>query len=181
MDQQWHYADPAANRSRVYGQTVQHGHEYNGQNPQFHSPTEYGNVHDAYQPTQPSSNTVSLGSTPSATPLKQEYVTDADVQMEDADPYNRAKYPTRPTHSHRSSTQYLSHEASAAAQRYSPMQMLSPSVPHGASPKQQPRNSYNYANQSPSARQSPTKQNNFAIPQYQDLPSKWAKEFVSLG
>lgn len=181
MDPQWHYTDPTTNRTRGYGQAVQHGHEYNGQNQQYHSPIEYSNVHDTYQNTQPSSNTVSLGSTPSATPLKQEYATDADVQMEDADPYNRAKYPSRPTHSHRSSTQYLSHEGSTAAQRYSPMNMLSPSIPHGSSPKQQARNHYNYPSQSPGSRQSPTRQNNFAASGYQDIPRESTPELLLPG
>ena len=166
MDQQWHYPDAAPNRTRGYSQSFQQGHEYNGQSSQFQSPTEYSQ--ETYQAPPSASNTISMGSTPSATPIKQEYVADLDIPMEDADPYNRAKYPSRPMQSHRSSTQYLANEESTAARRYSPMNMLSPSTTQNSSPKQPSRNSYNYPTQSSSARQSPTRQANLQNFQYQD-------------
>ena len=92
--------------------------------------------------------------------------------MEDADPYNRSKYPTRPVHQRGSSSQHLTRQGSSAAQRYSPMDLLSPSG-YGSSPKSQSQNS-SFQYQSSAPRQSPTRQNNFANSSqlYQDSPSK---------
>ena len=95
---------------------------------------------------------------------------DGDVAMEDADPYNRLKYPTRPHHSHRPSNQYLSEE-SAAARRYSPMNTFSPTSPYTTSP-QQSNHSYNaYTPQSLSARQSPTRSNPYSSPSQPYYPA----------
>jgi len=57
-----------------------------------------------------------------------------DVHMEDADPYNRSKYPSRPTHHHRLSAQFMD---SSAAQRYSPMSMTTSSTQLISTPKAQ--------------------------------------------
>ncbi|KAI4133984.1 MAG: hypothetical protein LQ347_001902 [Umbilicaria vellea] len=104
-----------------------------------------------------------MGASPAATPQVREYTGDGDIAMEDADPYNRMKYPSRPSHSHRASAQYLSQEDSAAARRYSPMKNLSPSSPYANSPQQSAHNAYGpYSGQNTSARQSPTRSNAYS-------------------
>lgn len=83
----------------------------------------------------PNSKPVSMASSPTATPRNRDYVTDADTTMEDADPYNRAKYPSRPSNHTRASSQFLAQaEESSAARRYSPMNVLSPPMSYPTSP-----------------------------------------------
>lgn len=83
----------------------------------------------------PNSKPVSMASSPMATPRNRDYVTDADTTMEDADPYNRAKYPSRPNTHTRASSQFLAQaEESSAARRYSPMNVLSPPMSYPTSP-----------------------------------------------
>jgi dual specificity protein kinase YAK1 len=94
---------------------------------------------------------------------------DGDVAMEDADPY-KPKYNTaRPNHQNRHSQQFLQHEESAAARRYSPMN-LSPTSPYTGSTQQ---GGQNYTSFSPQAqaqsqpqsnRQSPTRNNPYISP-----------------
>lgn len=87
-----------------------------------------------------------------------------DVAMQDAnDPYASMKYPMRPHHQqqhHASSSRppnlHSPQESSAAAQRYSPMEVMSPTspyVPKSAGPSQ--------FSQHPSQRQSPTRANDY--------------------
>jgi dual specificity protein kinase YAK1 len=96
---------------------------------------------------------------------------DGDVAMEDADPYSKQpKYNTtttnnsmsRPNHQHRHSQQFLQQEESAAARRYSPMN-LSPTSPYPGSTQQggQAYASFSPASQAQpqSNRQSPTRNN----------------------
>lgn len=95
--------------------------------------------------------------------------------MEDADPYNRMKYPSRPSHSQRPSAQYLGQEDSSAARRYSPMKVLSPSSPYVPSSQQSSQSPYGqYPSQSTSARQSPTRSNHYSTPSqsYYSTPSE---------
>jgi dual specificity protein kinase YAK1 len=149
---------------------LQLGRDTGGQAQQHHISSSYD--YDSYQSASAASNGLSMASTPSATSHSNEYNGETDVPMEDADPYNRSKYPSRPVHQRGSSTQYLTHQGSSAAQRYSPMDMLSPSG-YGSSPKSQSQNS-TYQNHSSASRQSPTRQNYFpsASQQYQESPSK---------
>lgn len=116
--------------------------------------------YDPYQtPTIPS-NSQARTTSSSGTPQNQEYVTgDGDIAMEDADPYNKTKYPTRPNHSQRPSAQFTSQEESAAARRYSPMNTLPPSSPYSGAGV--------YSPQSSSARQSPTRSNPYTTPSQQ--------------
>lgn len=99
---------------------------------------------------------------------REEYMDDGDVTMEDADPYNRMKYPSRPTHV-RASSHHLSHEESSAARRYSPMNTFSPTSPYVTNSPHQSSHSYNaYTPNSQSARQSPNRSNNpYATPSSQ--------------
>lgn len=102
-----------------------------------------------------------------------------DVAMSDAhDPYTSMKYPMRPHHQHHSSVgraTNLQQEPSQAAQRYSPMEALSPTSPYAAKSV----TAAQYSNP-PVQRQSPTRQAQsdynptspyFANRQSQPLPS----------
>jgi dual specificity protein kinase YAK1 len=114
-----------------------------------------------------------MASSPTATPRSRDYVTDADTTMEDADPYNRAKYPSRPTHHNRASSQFLNQaEESSAARRYSPMNVLSPPMSYPTSPGK-PQGSFGSSPAAPGqTRLSPTRAADYASsPQgYQSPP-----------
>jgi dual specificity protein kinase YAK1 len=131
--------------------------------------------YDQYQAMSSAANNMSVSSTPASTPHSHNYNSEGDVPMEDADPYNRTKYPSRPAPHQRSSSQYIPHEGSAAAQRYSPMNMFNAAGQFTSSPKSQSQTQagYPYQSQTPRSRQSPTRQNHFGSPQqYLDSPSK---------
>ncbi|KAJ5373855.1 hypothetical protein N7517_005861 [Penicillium concentricum] len=118
------------------------------------------------------SKTVSKNSSPTATPRTRDYVTDADTTMEDADPYNRAKYPSRPNHN-RASSQFLNQaEESSAARRYSPGNVLSPPMSYPTSPGKS-QGSYGFPSAPQSAsRRSPARPEYASPPQgYQSPPS----------
>ena len=149
MDHQWQpYSDAGTRQARFSHST--------SQQQQQHLPSP-GFGYESYQtPTIPS-HSQSMAASPSSTPRHRGYSGDGDVAMEDADPYNRMKYPSRPTHSHRSSAQYIPQDDSAAARRYSPMKATTPSN-YAVSP-QQPTTASNsqYVSQNSSARQSPSR------------------------
>lgn len=131
--------------------------------------------YDQYQAMSSAANNVSVSSTPASTSHSHNYSSEGDVPMEDADPYNRTKYPSRPANQHRTSSQYIGHEGSAAAQRYSPLNMLNAGGQFAPSPKSQSQSQtgYTYQSQTPRSRQSPTRQSHFGSPQhYHDSPSK---------
>lgn len=160
MDQNWQSnVDMSGTQQARYGQNTaqQHSRNYSGSSQQQQPRAGFTSYQTPTIPSHPQSSAASPASTPH---LKHEYTGDGDVAMEDADPYNRMKYPSRPSHSHRVSSQYLAQEDSAAAKRYSPMKTLSPSSPYAASPQQPNHSAYSaYAPQSASARQSPTRTN----------------------
>jgi len=116
---------------------------------------------------------MSMNSAPATQQHPYEHNGEVDVQMEDADPYNRSKYaPPRPAHQHRLSTQYIP-EASSAAQRYSPMNTVPNSnATYSSSPQSQnPTASFSYHNQAASSRQSPSRQGNYSSERYQEPPT----------
>jgi dual specificity protein kinase YAK1 len=122
----------------------------------------------------PNSKTVSMASSPTATPRNRDYVTDADATMEDADPYNRAKYPSRPNHHNRASSQFLSQaEESSAARRYSPMKVLSPPMSYPTSPGKS-QHGYGFPPTAGQTRRSPARSADYASPPqgYQSPPCK---------
>lgn len=149
-----------------------------GQSQQQQHQAPMGYTYESYQtpgtaPKAPSGNsmskTVSMTSSPIA--LTGEFP-DPDVTMEDADPYNSAKYATKPSHHQRGSSQFLSSEESTAARRYSPMNFISPAPPYTASPNTS-QNLYNLPPAaSSSARPSPTRANTYSSPpqNYQSPP-----------
>ena len=163
------------NNSGQFGQGIpaapmHAGHDIGGQHL---NAAGYG--YDQYQAISSAANNMSVSSTPALTPHSHNYNSEGDVPMEDADPYNRTKYPSRPAHHHRSASQYVAHEGSAAAQRYSPMNMLNAAGQFTSSPKSQLQSQagYTYQSQTPRSRQSPTRPNHFGSPQqYNDSPSK---------
>ena len=162
MDQSWtQSADMSGNQQARYSQNTaqQHSSTLSGSGQQQHPSAGFS--YDSYQTSAVSSHPQSSAASPASTPrLKHEFMGDGDVTMEDADPYNRMKYPSRPSHSHRVSSAYLSQEDSAASKRYSPMKTFSPSSPYVASPQQPNHSAYSaYAPQGTSARQSPTRTN----------------------
>lgn len=120
------------------------------------------------------SKTVSMASSPTATPRTRDYVTDADTTMEDADPYNRAKYPSRPNHN-RASSQFLNQaEESSAARRYSPGNVLSPPMSYPTSPGKS-QGSYGFPSAPQNAsRRSPARPEYASPPQgYQSPPCEF--------
>ncbi|QSS66614.1 protein kinase [Histoplasma capsulatum] len=153
------------------GQPQQHQHQQQNQAPM-------GYTYEPYQtpgtvPKVPSGNSMSktVSMTSSPTPLAGEF-TDQDVTMEDADPYNRAKYAAKPSHQ-RGSSQFLSSEESTAARRYSPMNVISPTQSYTASPNTS-HNPYTFPPAgSSSSRPSPTRANTYSSPpqNYQSSPS----------
>ena len=177
MDQQWKlYTDSANNRQVRYSHSTpqQQPRESNPGSAQQHTATS-GFSYEAYQNPSISSQSVSqsVAASPIGTPRARASSGDEDVAMDDADPYNRMKYPSRPNHQHRASGhQLLTQEDSAAARRYSPMKALSPSSHYATSPhlSSQPP----YTPQSASARQSPTRSNPYSSPtqNYYITPSK---------
>ncbi|KAI1485903.1 kinase-like protein [Biscogniauxia mediterranea] len=144
MDQWQGYQD-AAGASRRYNGTSQMtpGREYSQQGAAF--------KYDQYShPPQPSATS------PITTPQLRDG--NGDVPMQDAhDAYGGIKYPMRPHHqSHiataRPPTLHSPPEPSAAAQRYSPMEVLSPTSPYGSKSTAQGQFSSPH-----SQRQSPTR------------------------
>lgn len=184
MDPQWQpYKDPLVGRPAQFNNTglasnptSQLPSNYGGQPRLSQAPAGY-----TYEPFQtpgivakpPPSKSVSMVSSPTATPHSRDYIADSDAIMEDADPYNRAKYPTRSNHQSRPSSQYFPTEGSSAARRYSPMNVLSPSLPFNSSPGK-PGNSYAFPPAPHSSRQSPTKTANYSSPPqpFQSPPCK---------
>ncbi|CAG8143124.1 unnamed protein product [Penicillium nalgiovense] len=122
-----------------------------------------------------------MASSPTATPRTRDYVTDADTTMEDADPYNRAKYPSRPNHN-RASSQFLNQaEESSAARRYSPGNVLSPPMSYPTSPGKS-QGSYGFSSAPQGAsRRSPARPEYASPPQgYQSPPSTRAPRLPPL-
>lgn len=123
----------------------------------------------SYEPYQRSAANSSAVAMNSNTGLPtQDYARNGenDVQMEDADPYNRSKYPSRPTHHHRLSAQYIE---SSAAQRYSPMNVTPSGAQYVSSPKSQQGPFPFTPQQATASRQSPTR--NYSSDRYGEPPT----------
>ncbi|KAL2172220.1 hypothetical protein VTG60DRAFT_7064 [Thermothelomyces hinnuleus] len=132
-----------------------------GQNPAQQPPAgfKYDNYQGGLNPHQTTSS--------AASPMSSPHLRDGngDVPMHDShDSYGSlstsAKYPMRPHHQHHLSsgrTANLQQEPSAAAQRYSPMEVMSPTSPYG--PK---TGSSSQFSQQPAQRQSPTRSSDYA-------------------
>jgi dual specificity protein kinase YAK1 len=181
MDQQWQpYSDIAGSRQARYAHSTPQQQTRDTSNGLAqHQPPPSGFSYEAYQIPSLPSHPQSMATSPIGTPHSRAYSGDGDVAMEDADPYNRMKYPSRPSHQHRSSGQYVKQEDSSAARRYSPMKALSPSSQYATSPQQPSQGSYGpYPSQNISARQSPTRPNLYSTPSqsYYTTPSESSKQ-----
>ena len=153
MDQWQTYSDSAGSSRRYNGNPpsnqAQRDHNGNAQPPAGFTYEQYQGGIGAHSQT--------FTASPTATPQMRDG--NGDVAMQDAgDPYSGMKYPMRPHHQqHLSGGRAVSHhsaqEPSAAAQRYSPMETLSPSSPYGAQQQSQ------YG-----SRQSPTRPGNYSSP-----------------
>ena len=178
MDQQWQaYSD---SRGR-YPQAASQQHPRQMNNGSIHQLTPHsGYSHETYQTLSVPSHPQSMAASPIGTPRARTYNGDGDVAMEDADPYNRLKYPSRPNHQHRASAPYLPDEDSSAARRYSPMKALSPLNHYPQTPQQLNPGTfgaYNPANTS--ARQSPTRSNAYSTPTQSYYPSPGTCSFAN--
>ena len=88
---------------------------------------------------------------------------DSDVPMEDADAYGKPRYTSRANHQHRHSQQYLQQDESAAARRYSPMN-LSPTSPYHPGTQSAQTSYVGFSPPTHSNRQSPTRNNSYMSP-----------------
>jgi dual specificity protein kinase YAK1 len=158
MDQQWAPNMEASNRQRYAPQQTVPSHQYAPRDPNS-APSRQS---DSY--AQPS-----LVNRPPAMPMTSpgmpqgrghEYGDgDGDISMEDADPYNKQQRQTANRGHARMPSAQLAQEESAAAKRYSPMN-LSPSSPYAATTPQQPA----YTSYTPQNRQSPVRSNSYMSP-----------------
>lgn len=175
MDQWQGYSD-AAGGSRRYngGSQMTPGREYAQQPAQVQPPV--GFKYDQYQGAINSHAPQQSATSPITTPQLRDG--NGDVPMQDVhDPYGSMKYPMRPHHqSHlsggRSANLHSPSEPSAAAQRYSPMEVLSPTSSYA------PKSAANQAQFSAphTQRQSPTRadyqsQSGYYTRQNSQLPS----------
>ncbi|KAF2133559.1 kinase-like protein [Dothidotthia symphoricarpi CBS 119687] len=165
MDQQWPAypeAPDAARQARYAPQnnmtTPQHAQRDAGVSQQ---PKQ-----DYASPTQPSrANSMARHSPAGSASRAQDFGEgDGDVAMEDADPYKPKYSSSRASHQARHSQHFLQQEESAAARRYSPMN-LSPTSPYpgGTQPAAQPYTSFT-PQQPQGNRQSPTRNNPYMSP-----------------
>ncbi|KAH8909944.1 kinase-like protein [Coniochaeta sp. PMI_546] len=173
MDQWQSYSDPSGSSRRYNGTGQMSPREYNNgqsqsqsQHPsQSQSQTQppAGFKYDQYQggliPQQQHS---SHSASPVTAPQGRDG--NGDVAMQDAnDPYASMKYPMRPHHQHhlssggRQSNLHSPQEPSSAAQRYSPMDVMSPTSPYA--PKTQASSSQ--YTQNPIQRQSPSRSSDY--------------------
>lgn len=179
MDSQWQpYTDNGGRQGRISYATLQHQQQQtprdmNNASGLHHLPSSaFG--HEVHQMPAMNSHSQSMAVSPSGTPRSHSYSGDVDVTMEDADPYNRMKYPSRPAHSHRPSAQYIPQDDSNPARRYSPMKPVTPSSHYPSSPQQPVHSSHGqYMSQSSSARQSPNR-HQYSTPSqsYYSTPSR---------
>jgi dual specificity protein kinase YAK1 len=162
MDQQWQpYSDSAASSRRYNGNAPPNqppmSRDYNG-NGQAQRPAGF-----SYEQYPGGLGAHSMTTSPTIPHIRDG---NGDVAMQDAgDPYSGMKYPMRPHHQqHLSGSRGASHqspqEPSAAAQRYSPMEALSPSSPYGMPHQGQNQ----YGSQAGGPRQSPTRPGNYSSP-----------------
>ncbi|KAF3770091.1 hypothetical protein M406DRAFT_271148 [Cryphonectria parasitica EP155] len=159
------YHDAAGASRRYNGNSQMSPRDYSGQQGQAPAGFKY----DQYPGGLSSHASPNPATSPITTPQLRD--NNGDVAMADAnDPYASMKYPMRPHHSQhassssRSSALHSPPEPSAAAQRYSPMEVLSPTSPYakaGASQFSAP----------PTTRQSPARAADFQSPQSPYYPN----------
>ncbi|KAF9884397.1 dual specificity protein kinase yak1 [Aspergillus nanangensis] len=178
MDSQWQpYQDhlmghPAQFNNGLTSNPPQMATKYGTQPQQAQPPVGY--TYETFQnpgmASKPAaSKSVSMASSPAATPRSRDYVTDNDTTMEDADPYNRAKYSARANQQGRPSSQFFPQEESSAARRYSPMNALSPTMPYNPTSPGKSQHAYAFPPGPTQSRRSPTR----AAPNYSSPPQPY--------
>lgn len=176
MEQQWSaYSDtPATSRQARYAPHNMASPQHSQRDPNIPPQIKQ----DPYaSPSVPSrSGSMALASPAASHSRGPDYNNDGDgdVAMEDAtDPYKPKYSSSRANHQHRHSQQFLQQEESAAARRYSPMN-LSPTSPYSGSTQQGGQNYTTFTPQAQSNRQSPTRNNPYMSPpnSYYSPPSK---------
>ncbi|KAI0400884.1 kinase-like domain-containing protein [Xylaria palmicola] len=181
MDQWQGYQDAAGAPRRYNGATqMTPTREYPQQLPgHVHPPG--GFKYDQYQGTIHSHSAQPSVASPS-TAVRDG---NGDVPMQDAhDPYSSIGYPLRPRHqahlsggAARPANLHSSTEPSAAAQRYSPMEVLSPNSPYGSNVT----SSQGQFSSSHSQRQSPTRPDYAPSSPYYPRPSSQLPPIVPFG
>lgn len=157
------YHDPAGASRRYNGNDQMSPRGYSAQQGQAPVQAPAGFKYEQYQGTLNSHASPNPATSPITTPQLRD--NNGDVAMADAnDPYSSMRMPMRPhqsqhiSSSSRSSTLHSPLEPSAAAQRYSPMEVLSPTSPYtkaGGSQFSAP----------PTSRQSPSRSADYHSPQ----------------
>lgn len=219
MDPQWPYQDPLMAGRSAQQQPFNNNNNTTTTNGLTSTPSKYaaqppppsqppmGYTYEAFQTPSIPTRAPSMGSAARPTSLapspstpsrsRDSYISDADTTMEDADPYNRAKYSVKTNHYARPSSQYFPTEESTAARRYSPKNALSPSAaPYNAHlnnsstspskshhsyafpPGPTSNSSHHFNNHS---NRSPTRVPNYTSPpqSYQSPPCEWTSCFFS--
>lgn len=163
------YHDPAGASRRYNGSNQMSPRDYAGQQQQQQGQAQApgqassGYKYDQYSGGLSSHASPNPGTSPITTPQLRD--NNGDIAMADAnDPYASIKYPMRPHHSQhvsagsRSSNLHSPPEPSAAAQRYSPMEVMSPTSPYAKAGGSQ-------FSAPPVTRQSPTRPADYSAPQ----------------
>jgi dual specificity protein kinase YAK1 len=175
MDPQWQTYNDAAGSARRHNGAAQSPRDYRTQQQQQQPPSSSSSSQAGpgykYDQYGAASGQVTPGSA-SGGVAPQLRDGNGDIPMHDAhDAHGGIKYPMRPHHQtqlsgSRTATLQPANESSTAAQRYSPMEAMSPTSPYAPKSSQ-------FANPA-SQRQSPTRQNDYAqLPYYggrQHLP-----------
>lgn len=156
MDQQWspNMEAPASNRQQRYAPQTVPSHQYAPRD----SSTAPSRHSESYAQTLSANRTPAM---PMTSPgIKQEYGDgDGDIKMEDADPYKQQQRQTAGRGHARMPSAQLAQEESAAAKRYSPMN-LTPASPYAAATPQQ----QSYTSYTPQNRTSPVRSNSYMSP-----------------
>lgn len=157
------YHDPAGASRRYNGNDQMSPRGYSAQQGQAPVQAPAGFKYEQYQGALNSHTSPNPAASPITTPQLRD--NNGDVAMADAsDPYSSMRMPMRPHHSQhissssRSSTLHSPQEPSAAAQRYSPMEVLSPTSPYAKAGGSQ-------FSAPPASRQSPTRSADYHSPQ----------------
>ncbi|KAJ5895273.1 hypothetical protein N7495_006964 [Penicillium taxi] len=191
MDPGWQpYQDPLIGRPAQYTGLTSHPPAKYSQPQQSQPPVGYTyetfqtpNTNSKPPSTGPHSKPVSMASSPTGAPRNRDYIADIDTNMEDADPFNRAKYLARPNNANRPSSQFLSQaEESSAARRYSPKNVLSPPMSYPTSPGKS-QGSYGFpSSASGQVRRSPVRTAEYSSPPqgFQTPPSNRAPRLPPL-
>ncbi|RDI88998.1 Versicolorin B synthase [Venturia inaequalis] len=157
MDQQWspNMEASGSNRQQRYAPQTVPSHQYAPRDPNA-APSRHS---ESYAQTPLVNRAPAMPMTSPGIPqgIKHEYGDgDGDIKMEDADPYKQQQRQTAGRGHARMPSAQLAQEESAAAKRYSPMN-LTPASPYAAATPQQ----QSYTSYTPQNRTSPVRSNSY--------------------